>query len=235
MPVINQNRKKDLEAFLRVLKLNVSDLLLLNKALTHSSYLKEKNLSDVEDNERLEFFGDAILKFVISEFLINDYPAYDEGELSKLRAYVVSEKILGKIAVKLDLKRYILTGKNESKSIPVSIQADALEAFLAVIYYDCGINVARKFISEHFKEFILLAGENTEIDNYKAILQEYTQRYKLGLPIYKTISEIGPEHNKEFEVMVFLNDNKLAQGKGKSKKEASQSAAKNALKVVSKK
>ena len=233
--IINQSRKKDLEAFLSILKLNVSDFLFLNKALTHSSYLKEKSIVGIEDNERLEFFGDAILKFIISEFLINDYPDYEEGKLSKLRAYVVSEKVLGKIATKLNLKRYILTGKSERKSIPVSIQADALEALLAVIYYDCGINVVRKFIFEHFKEFIELAGGDTEIGNYKAILQEYTQKYKLGLPVYKTISEIGPEHNKEFEVVVFLNENKLAQGKGKSKKEASQSAAKNSLKVISKK
>ncbi len=235
MPVINQNRKKDLENFLRALKLNISDLELLNQALTHSSYVKEKNIKSLEDNERLEFFGDAILKFVISELLIRDYDDYDEGKLSKLRAYVISEKVLSKIAAELNMKRYILTGRNESKSLPVSILADALEAFLAVIYYDCGITVVRKFILEYFNEFIEIAGQNTEIDNFKALLQEYTQRYKLGLPVYKTISEIGPEHNKEFEVMVLLNDNKLALGKGKSKKEASQAAAKNALKIISKK
>ena len=228
------DRKKDLVTLLKSLKLAIKDLTLLDRSLTHGSYLKEHNNKQSEDNERLEFFGDAVLKFFISESLMRDYPEYSEGELSKLRAFVVSEKVLGKVAEKLDLKKYVLVGKNEKKAIPVSILADSVEAVLAVIYYDCGIGVVRKFIYEHFKEFIELAGKNTEIDNYKAILQEYTQKYKLGLPAYKTVSEFGPEHNKEFEVIVQLNNNKLAQGKGKTKKEASQCAAKNALEVINK-
>ena len=229
------DRKKDLVTLLKSLKLAVKDLTLLDQSLTHGSYLKERNNKYVEDNERLEFFGDAVLKFFISESLMKDYPEYSEGELSKLRAFVVSEKVLGKVAEKLELKKYVLVGKNEKKAIPVSILADSVEAILAVIYYDSGIEMVRKFIHEHFKEFIELAGKNTEIDNYKAILQEYTQKYKLGLPVYKTVSEFGPEHNKEFEVVVQLNNNKLAQGKGKTKKEASQCAAKNALNVINKK
>ena len=118
--------------------------------------------------------------------------------------------------------------------MPISILADSFEALLAVIYYDSGIDSARIFVYEYLKEFIELAGQNIEIDNYKAVLQEYTQKHKLGLPNYKTISEIGPEHNKEFEVVVLLNNNKLAQGKGKTKKDASQCAAKNALENISK-
>ena len=231
---LNIDRKKDLLAFLKGLNLSIKDLTLLDKSLTHGSYIKERNKKKTEDNERLEFFGDAVLKLIVSEYLMKAYPEYSEGELSKLRAFVVSEKVLGKVADLLNLKKYILVGKNEKKSIPVSILADSLEAMLAVIYYDCGIEAARKFVYEHFREFIELAGENTEIDNYKAVLQEYTQKYNLGLPSYKTISEIGPEHNKEFEVVVILDNNKLAYGKGKSKKEASQSAAKNALEVISK-
>ena len=228
------DRKKDLTSLLKGLKLTIKDLTLLDKSLTHSSYIKENNKKKTEDNERLEFFGDAVLKLIVSEYLMNNYTEYSEGELSKLRAFVVSEKVLGKVADRLSLKKYILVGKNEKKSTPISILADSLEAMLAVIYYDCGIDVTRKFVYEHFKEFIELAGENTEIDNYKAVLQEYTQKYNLGLPSYKTISETGPEHNKEFEVVVLLNNNKLAHGRGKSKKEASQCAAKNALEVVDK-
>ena len=227
-------RKKDLVSLLKCLKLNIKDLTLLDTAFRHSSYLKENKKSKTENNERLEFFGDAVLKLVISEYLMKDYPDYSEGELSKLRAFVVSEKVLTQVAGRLDLKKYILVGKNEKRSMPVSILADSLEAILAVIYYDCGIDITRKFIYEYFKEFMELAGKNTEIDNYKAILQEYTQKYNLGLPLYKTVSETGPEHNKEFEVVVVLNNNKLAQGKGKSKKEASQVAAKNALEAINK-
>ena len=231
---LNPERKKDLTSFLKSLKLNIKDLTLLDQSLTHRSYLKEHNSKQAEDNERLEFFGDAVLKLFVSEYLMKDYPEYSEGELSKLRAFVVSEKVLGTVAEKLKFKKYVLVGKNEKKAMPISILADSVEAFLAVIYYDCGIDLARNFVYEHFKEFIELAGENTEIDNYKAILQEYTQKYNLGLPLYKTIAELGPEHNKEFEVIVLLNNNKLAQGKGKSKKEASQSAAKKALEAINK-
>lgn len=231
---LSVERKNYLVSFLKFLKLPIKDLTLLDKSLTHSSCLKENNKEKSEDNERLEFFGDAVLKLIISEYLMNNYTEYSEGELSKLRAFVVSEKVLGKVADRINLKRYVLVGKNEKKSMPVSIIADSLEALLAVIYYDCGIDIVRKFIYQHFKEFIELAGENTEIDNYKAVLQEYTQKYKLGLPFYKTLSESGPEHNKEFEVVVVLNNNKLAHGKGKSKKEASQSAAKKALEVINK-
>lgn len=231
---LSVERKKNLVCLFKGLKLSIRDLTLLDRALTHSSYIKENNKKNIEDNERLEFFGDAVLKLIISEYLMRAYPEYSEGELSKLRAFVISEKVLGKVADRIDLKRYILAGKNEKKSIPVSILADSLEALIAVIYYDCGIDSTRKFTYEHFKEFIELAGKNTEIDNYKAILQEYTQKYNLGLPSYETISERGPEHNKEFEVVVLLNNNKLAKGKGKSKKEASQCAAKNALEVVNK-
>lgn len=227
-------RKKDLTSFLRSLKLPIKDFLLFDRALTHASYIKQHNLN-IEDNERLEFFGDAVLKFIVSEYLMENFSAYPEGKLSKLRAFVVSEKVLADIANKLDLKKYILVGKNERKSFPVSILADSLEAVIAVIYYDCGVNVVRDFICKYFKEYIELAGENTEINNFKAVLQEYTQKYKLGLPVYKSISETGPEHNKEFEVVVLLNNNELAHGVGKSKKEASQSAAKNALEVINKK
>ena len=231
---LTADRKNHLLGFLKSLKLPVKDLPLLDKSLTHSSFVKENNKKSLEDNERLEFFGDAVLKLIVSEYLMENYSEYSEGELSKLRAFVVSEKVLGNVANKLAIKKYILTGKNEKKSMPVSILADSVEALIAVIYYECGIDIARKFIYEHFKEFIQLAGENTEIDNYKAVLQEYTQKHQLGLPTYKTLSEVGPEHNKEFEVIVLLNNNKLAQGKGKSKKEASQSAAKKALEAINK-
>lgn len=229
---LTQNRKKDLLSLLKSLKLNIRDFALLDRALTHSSCPKKNNNKHIEDNERLEFFGDAVLKLAISEYLMRDYPEYFEGDLSKLRAFVVSEKVLAKIAGKLNLKKYVLVGKNEKRALPLSILADSLEALLAVIYYECGIDIVKSFVYEHFKEFIKLAGENIEIDNYKAILQEHTQKYNLGLPLYKTISELGPEHNKEFEVAVILNNHELARGRGKSKKEASQCAAKKAIEVV---
>ena len=228
------DRKKELVLFASLLGLSIRDYALLNMALTHGSYVKGSSKNKLADNERLEFFGDAVLKLFISEYLMSKYIDYSEGQLSKLRAYVVSEKVLSKVAIKLNLKKYILVGKNEKKSLPPSILADTVEAVLAVIYYDCGVEKAREFVLKHWKGHIEEADKNTEKDNFKAVLQEYLQGNKQGLPMYKTISESGPDHNKQFEVGVFLNNNEIANGMGKTKKDASQDAAKNALRVLGK-
>lgn len=221
-------REKELIHFLNALDLNIKNLSLLNKALTHSSYVKRAS----ENNEQLEFFGDAVLKLYISEYLMEKYPQYDEGTLSSLRACIVSEKVLSKIATSLNLKKYLLLGKNERKHLPNSILADALEALLAVIYYECGESTVKQFILSNWLKHIESADRSKEKDNYKAILQEYSQSKGLGLPVYKTISETGPDHNKKFEINVYLNDNELARGTGKTKKEASQEAAKYAMKCL---
>ena len=234
---ISTVRKKELTSFLNSLGFYIRNLNLLNAALTHSSYLKEhstKKHKGFEDNERLEFFGDAVLKLFISEYLLNKYKDYSEGQLSTVRAYVVSEKVLAKIGEKLNLKKYLLLGKNEKASLPDSILGDAVESLLAVIYFECGPDKAREFILSYWEDFIELAEKTKAMDNYKALLQEHTQANKMGLPLYKTLYEIGPDHKKEFEVGVYLNNNELARGKGKTKKSASQSAAKNALISLSK-
>ena len=227
-------RYSELSLFANYIGIKVKDFELLNIALTHGSFLRDKEAKITANNERLEFFGDAVLKLFISEYLMNRYTNYSEGQLSKLRAFVVSEKVLAKIAAELNLNKYIRLGKNESKSIPVSILADALEAVLAVIYYDCGPEKVKEFILTHWLPYIENADSSSEKDNYKAALQEILQADKQGLPIYKTISESGPDHNKKFEVGVFLNNNKLAVGIGKTKKEAGQEAARNALIALNK-
>src|SRR3989338_2638686 len=232
--MLKEDRKKVLINFVLSLGLSIKDLNLLNIALTHGSFVKENQLKNIGDNERLEFFGDAVLKLFISEYLMSKYSSYSEGQLSKLRAFVVSGKVLAKIAAKLNLQKYLLLGKNERKQLPVSILADSLEALIAVIYYECGIKKTRDFILNYWFEYIESADKSKDKDNFKAVLQEYLQGNQLGLPFYKTISEVGPDHNKEFEVGVYLNDNELARGRGKTKKEASQFAAKNALVVLEK-
>lgn len=229
-----KSRYLELAAFTASIGIKINDLKLLDKALTHGSFLKDKKAQVVSENERLEFFGDAVLKLFISEYLMNRYTDYSEGQLSKLRAFVVSEKVLTKIAANINLNKYILLGKNEKKSIPVSILADALESLLAVIYYDCGFAKAKEFILKHWLEYIEEADKSSEKDNYKAALQEVLQGDKQELPLYKTLSESGPDHSKKFEVGVFLNNSKLAVGMGKTKKEAGQEAAKNALMVLEK-
>jgi ribonuclease-3 len=226
---MKEDRKKELILFSNSLGLNIKDIKLLNTALTHGSYVKENSKKKLLDNERLEFFGDAVLKLYVSEYIMQKYPDYAEGQLSKLRAFVVSEKVLTHVANKLNLKKYLLMGKNEKKSPPVSIIADSVEALLAVIYYECGSKITKDFILDNWGCYIELADKDKEKDNFKASLQEHTQGQKLGLPVYKTIVETGPDHIKEFEVAVLLNNNELARGKGKTKKEASQDAARNAM------
>lgn len=233
--MLSNTRKRDLLVFAHSLGLEIKNLEILNTALTHSSFIKDLNLKVIESNERLEFFGDAILKMYVSEYLVDNYLDHEEGKLSKLRAYVVSEKVLAKIADKLNFKKYLSLGKSEHKSLPVSILADSLEALLAVIYYDCGSKKVNNFILKHWKEYITLADKDVEGYNYKAILQEYLQANKLGLPEYKTVSEKGPQHNKCFEVGVYLNNRELARGSGKTKKDASQLAAKSAIELLEKK
>lgn len=222
-------RKEELLNFTSSLGLNIKNLKLLNTALTHGSHIKVSSRMSLEDNERLEFFGDAVLKLYISEYLMNRYNSYKEGELSSLRAYVVSEKVLAKVAELLNLRKYLLLGKSEKKSVPASILADSVEALLAVIYYECGPLKTKEFIFKHWLSYIELADKNKDKGNYKAVLQEYTQGNYLGLPLYKTLSEIGPDHKKEFEVGVCINNNEFARGMGKTKKDASQNAAMNAL------
>lgn len=232
--MLNDNRKKELNALLNFLGISLKDLSLLNTALTHKSYLKGNKHKNLHDNERLEFLGDAVLKLYISEYLMNKYPQYSEGELSSLRAVIVSEKVLVQVAKKINLAKYLLLAKNEKKSTPVSVIADALESLLAVVYYQCGPGKTKEFIFIHWVEYIEAIDKNKLKDNFKAVLQEYSQAIKQGLPVYKTLLEVGPDHNKLFEVAVFLNSIELARGKGHTKKDASQHAAKNALIALNK-
>ena len=232
--MLSNDRKLQLQKLLKSLGLKIKDLGLLNTALTHGSYLKESKSVVREDNERFEFFGDAVLKLYVSEYIMEKFPDYAEGELSNLRAYVVSEKVLTKIAKKLNLEKYLLVAKGIKVNTPDSVIADALEAVLAVIYYDCGLDIARDFVLKNWTNHIELASKNKEKDNYKAVLQEFTQANNYGLPAYKIQDEKGPDHKKTFEVGVFLLNNEVARGMGKNKKEASQDAAKNALKILNK-
>lgn len=228
--MLKEDRKRKLRRFLENQSLNIKNLELLNLAFTHSSYGKA-NSNMNKNNERLEFFGDAVLKLFISEYLMSKYNNYTEGQLSKLRAYLVSEKILFDVATDLDLSKYILIGKSENRNLPQSIIADSLEALLAVIYCECNAEYTNKFILNKWIKYIDTADRSSEFENYKAILQEYLQDKKnnLGLPDYKTISESGPDHNKRFEVAVYLKNKELARGTGKTIKEASQHAAKCAV------
>ena len=202
---------------------------LLNKAMTHTSYAYENN---VESNEKLEFLGDSILEFISSKYIFKNYPNLKEGEMTKVRAQVVCEQSLYKIAKMHNFSDFLNLGKSEKlsggKERP-AILADSVEAVIAAMYIDGGLKVAEKFIIENLKNEIELATKHVGQKDYKTVLQEKLQIHGDVKIEYTIIKESGPDHNKLFEAEVALNGKVLATGKGKSKKEAEMQAAKKAL------
>ena len=205
---------------------------LLKEAVTHKSYLNEVRGSDGKDNERLEFLGDAVLDLAIREHLTLNHPLSSEGELSKMKSRIVSERALARVAQRLKLGDYLLLGKGEEltkgREKP-SLLADALEAIIAAIYIDGGDIAAKMFILRTFAEEIQALRHSKEILDYKTELQEYCQREFDTLPVYRVSRESGPDHQKVFEVELVVHRKKVGVGKGRSKKEAEQEAAREAL------
>ena len=205
---------------------------LLENALTHTSYAYEHN---VKSNEKLEFLGDSILEYISSEYIYQNYKDLKEGEMTKVRATVVCEKSLHKIAQKHNFSEFLKLGKSEIQtggSKKPAIMADSVEAVIAAIYLDGGIEPAKKFIIENLKEEIEIATKNVGIKDYKTVLQEKLQEHGEVKIEYKIIKETGPDHDKSFEAEVEVNGNILATGIGKSKKEAQMQAAKKALENI---
>lgn len=205
---------------------------LLNRALTHSSYINENKMSGLSDNERLEFLGDAVLKLVVSDYIFSTYPDYSEGDLTKMRAAVVSDLSLSEIAKDLDLGHYLLLGKNERSSggeKKKSNIANALEAIIAAIFLDNGIDKARDAVIRLLKDSVDRASADDFMIDYKSALQEFCQKNKWGLPFYAVKKEAGPKHKKVFWIEAKVKGVKFGSGKGFSKKEAEQNAAKEAL------
>ena len=202
---------------------------LLKTALTHTSYAYEHN---VESNEKLEFLGDSILEFISSVYLFNNYENLKEGEMTKVRATVVCEKSLYKVAKMLNFSDFLYLGKSEKLSggeDRPAILADSVEAVIAAIYLDGGLNEAKRFIIENLKNEIEIASKNVGQKDYKTVLQEKLQEHGEVEIKYTILSETGPDHDKTFEAQVECNKKKLAIGKGKSKKQAEMEAAKKAL------
>ena len=206
---------------------------LLFEALTHTSYHNESGQIGEADNERLEFLGDVVLNLVTSEYLLSAFPNADEGELSKLRARLVSEETLAGVARRLRLGEALRLGKGEmltQGSDKPSILADALEAVLAGIYLDGGLEAAAGCIKVNFAEELGACDRAARSPmDFKTDLQEACQRKFETLPHYRITGESGPDHDKLFEVEVLICENRYGQGRGKSKKEAEQMAAKEAL------
>lgn len=206
----------------------------LTQALTHSSYANEHKLNKLNDNERLEFLGDAILEFVISKYIYSKYVNLPEGELTKLRATIVCENSLSDFSKKIDLGKYLLLGKGEDLSggrNRSSILADAFEAIIGAIFLDGGIECAEKHILSTMHDTI--NDVNIIKSDSKTRLQEIIQSYSKQPIIYTKIGEEGPDHDKLFIIEVSHDSNVLGSGTGKSKKEAEQIAASNALLTLS--
>ena len=199
---------------------------LIIEALTHKSYKK------VFNNERLEYLGDAVLNLIVGEFLFNKFPGSNEGELSKIRASLVNEKGFTKLALAINLGDYIYLSEAEDRNQgrkKASILSDAFEAIMGAIYIESGLTVLKpmilKLLDENYEEINL----NELFSDYKTALQEVTQAKFGAIPVYKLESAIGPDHEKEFELSLWINDKHYATAKGKSKKLAQQAAAKIVL------
>ena len=202
---------------------------LLKKALTHTSYAYEKH---IESNEKLEFLGDSILEYISSKYIYTNYSKLKEGEMTKVRAEVVCENSLYNVAKSHDFSDFILIEKSEANSggkFKPAILADSIEATIAAIYFDGGLEKAEKFIIENLKDAIEKSTKHVGMKDFKTVLQEKLQENGDVCIRYTVIKETGPDHDKTFTVKVELNGKELATGEGKTKKHAEMNAAEKAL------
>ena len=204
---------------------------LLYQAFTHSSYVNEHRRKLFTDNERLEFLGDAVLELSVSKYLYERYPHMSEGELTKLRASIVCEPSLVIFANELNFGKYVLLGKGEEltggRERP-ALLADVFESFIGALYLDQGLTIVVEFL-ERIVFPKVEVGAFSHVMDFKSQLQEMVQQSNNGLLYYEIVDEKGPAHNRTFVSRVRLNDQELGVGRGKSKKEAEQQAAQNAM------
>ena len=226
--------KRDFSALEKSIGYTFKDKKLLEKALTHTSYAYENK---TESNEKLEFLGDSILEFLSSKYIFANYPKLKEGEMTKVRATVVCEESLHKIAEKHNFSDFLLVGKSEQMhqgNRKIAIMADSVEAVIAAIYFDSGIENAEKFIIENLKAEIENASKHVGMKDYKTVLQEKLQVNGNVDIKYDIIAEKGPDHDKTFTAEVKVNGKPLANGSGKTKKQAEMNAAQKALQKIDK-
>lgn len=218
--------------FMEKINYKFKDERLIKQAFIHSSYAHESKMDPILSNERLEFLGDAVLELVISNYLFNQYPELPEGELTKYRASLVCETSLAKKAAEIGMGEYLFLGKGEELSHGrqrESILADTFEAVVGAIYLDGGTEPAREFLWQVFKTDIKEGYNFLNSGDYKTYLQEIVQKTNKDGVRYEIISEKGPDHNKTFVAQVFDDHKLLGEGTGKSKKDAEQNAALQAI------
>ena len=217
-------------------KLNVdfNEKNILTQAFCHRSYLNENPNCGLENNERLEFLGDAVLELVVTEFLYQNYPKKSEGELTNWRAALVNAKMLSEVAGKLGFNDFILLSHGEEKETGKArnyILANTFEAFVGALYLDRGYKICQDFIEKHLIEELPKILDEGRYKDSKSSFQEVAQEVVGITPAYKVLEEWGPDHAKHFIVGVFLGEEQIAKGEGSSKQEAEIAAAEEALKV----
>ncbi len=215
------------EKALEVLGYRFKDPALLEEALTHASVADDR----LNSNERMEFLGDAILGFVVCEYLHNAYTDLQEGDLTKIKSAVVSRRVCAIISEANNMAEMLNLGKGMAgrAGLPSSVAAAVLESLIAAIYLDGGMNEARDFILRHMVPFIQEAADSAHQQNFKSVLQQYAQKHLPSNPIYVLMDEKGPDHSKCFEVCVEVEGRRSSSAWANSKKEAEQNAALNAL------
>ena len=221
--------ENNLEKLQKEINYKFKDIEILKNALTHTSYAYENN---TQSNEKLEFLGDSILEFISSQYLYKKYKNLKEGEMTKVRAEVVCENSLYKIAKRHNFSQFLYVGRTEILSKgneKPAILADSVEAIIAAIYLDGGLEPTEKFIIGNLKEEIEIATTHVGDKDYKTVLQEKLQENGSIKITYVITKELGPDHDKTFEAEVLVEGKKLADGRGKSKKQAEMEAAKRAL------
>ncbi len=238
-PEVTQDRMYQIDVLLSELGIDhpscQDSYALYDRALTHSSFTYEHKLSSLNNYERLEFLGDAVLKIIVSEYLFERFPDYREGDLTKIRAVIVSDATLAVFAKGLNLGAYMTFGYSEERSggqDKSSNLACGFEALLGALFLDGKMNNARLLLVDLLEDEVTRVDLNPTKGNYKAVLQEFTQAEGDGLPQYRTAQETGPAHRRSFHIDVLINQEIVGHGRGLSKKEAQQQAAKMALEAL---
>ncbi len=223
----------DYQKFLDDTGVALQDMSLLKQAFTHRSFINENRDSNLAHNERLEFLGDAVLELVITDFLFTTYDNKTEGDMTSLRSALVNAVTLAEVAKELNVNEYLLLSRGESRDMGRARQyilANTMEAIIGAIYVGASYDEAKKFIMTYIAPRVdSIMADGSWIDA-KSKFQEKAQDDVSITPLYKTVSEVGPDHDKVFEVAVYLGDEEIATGKGKSKQDAEQAAAREALK-----
>lgn len=229
--VISRKRKEKLSEFQKSIGIRFKTLELLNTALSHKSYVNETD-KDLEDNEKLEFLGDAFLGLIISDCLYNQNLYFKEGSLARIKSYVVSETTLHRIGQEINIKDYLLIGKGEEKTggrYRRALISDSVEALIGAYYLDNGYKQARKLVEKLFYKEIIKVENNRHEKDYKSILQELSQKRFKMVPEYHVINTEGPDHKRRFFVNVTVKKEIYGPGIGESKKQAEQHAARIAM------